>query len=72
LSAVQTPLAEMVNCYVTCPSDEIANEIAEVLVMDDYAESVNILPGIKSIYKEGGKTRTDNNQVLCVIKTTRD
>jgi uncharacterized protein involved in tolerance to divalent cations len=52
---------EMVNCYVTCPDDQVASEIAEILVNDDYASSVNIMPGIKSIYKEGGETKTANN-----------
>src|SRR5262249_49880501 len=55
----------------TAPDAEKAAEIARALVEDHLAACVNIVPGVRSIYRWEGKL-ADDAEVLCVIKTARD
>ena len=55
----------------TVPDAEKAAEIARVLVDDHLAACVNIVPGLRSIYRWEGKL-ADDAEVLCIIKTARD
>lgn len=55
----------------TAPSAEVAAEIAKALVEARAAACVNIVPGVRSIYRWEEKIQ-DEAEVLMVIKTTRD
>ena len=52
----------------TCPDEEVASQLASGLVEAHLAACVNILPGIRSIYRWQG-TVSDDSEVLMVIKT---
>ena len=55
----------------TFPSADKAAEIARVLVGEQLAACVNIVPGVRSIYHWQGELH-DDAEHLAVIKTTRD
>jgi len=56
-------------CYCTCPDAESATRIAEALVEKRLAACVNIVPGLRSVYRwQDGLERAD--EVLLMIKTT--
>jgi periplasmic divalent cation tolerance protein len=48
---------------------EQAAEAANVLVGEELAACVNILPGVTSIYRWEGEVQT-SSEVVCLIKTT--
>ena len=54
----------------TCPDEETARRLAGGLVEEKLAACVNVLPGIRSIYRWQGEVQ-DDAEVLMVIKTTR-
>jgi periplasmic divalent cation tolerance protein len=54
----------------TLPSAEAAAEMARKLVEERACACVNIVPGVRSIYRWDGKI-SDDAEVLCVIKTRR-
>uniref|UniRef100_A0A8C8VNQ8 CutA divalent cation tolerance homolog n=1 Tax=Pelusios castaneus TaxID=367368 RepID=A0A8C8VNQ8_9SAUR len=54
--------------FVTCPSEQVAKEIARALVEKHLAACVNIVPQITSIYEWKGKIEEDG-EVLLMIKT---
>ena len=54
-----------------CPDDDTAQLIARSLVESRLAASVNILPGLRSIYWWQGKV-TSAEEHLLLIKTRRD
>jgi len=56
--------------FCTCPSQEVAERIAEHLVAAELAACVNMLPGITSIYRWRGATHRDA-ELLLLIKTTQ-
>jgi periplasmic divalent cation tolerance protein len=53
----------------TCPTVEVAREIAATLVDDGAAACVNIVPGLTSVYRWQGETQADT-ELLLVVKTT--
>ncbi len=55
----------------TADSMELASRLAHALVEGGAAACVNIVPGIRSIYKWQGKM-CDDGELLLVIKTTED
>ncbi len=55
--------------YVTCKDEKEAEKIGRILVAERLAGCVNIIPGIKSIYRWQGKIVKDN-EALLVAKTT--
>jgi uncharacterized protein involved in tolerance to divalent cations len=57
--------------YVTCGSQDNAQEIAAALVQERLAACVNILPSIQSIYRWQDKLET-GNEYLLLIKTQHD
>jgi periplasmic divalent cation tolerance protein len=55
----------------TLPDAEQAAEIARVLVEEQLAACVNLVPGVRSIYRFEGVMQ-DEREVLAIIKTTRE
>jgi periplasmic divalent cation tolerance protein len=53
----------------TCPSEEVAEAVAQALIAEDHAACVNVVPGITSIYQWRNEIHRDS-EVLMVIKTT--
>ncbi len=56
---------------VTAPSQEKAAELAHALVGEKLAACVNIVPGLRSIYRWEGAVE-DAAEVLMLCKTTAD
>lgn len=56
---------------ITCPSNEVANDLASALVERRVAACVNVIPGITSIYRWQGEICRDP-EVLLIVKTTFD
>jgi len=54
----------------TMPDARKAAALAHALVSERLAACVNIVPGVRSIYRWNGKVQ-DDPEVLCVVKTTR-
>jgi periplasmic divalent cation tolerance protein len=61
----------MIVVLSTAPDVDLAVEIARTLVEERLAACVNVVPGLRSIYRWQGKA-CDETEVLCVIKTSRD
>ena len=55
---------------VTAPDAETGSRLAHVLVEERLAACVNLLPGVRSIYRWEGAV-SDDAEVLLVIKTAR-
>jgi periplasmic divalent cation tolerance protein len=61
-------MPEMLVILCTCPDEATAAKLAGGLVEEQLAACVNILPGIRSIYRWQGKISNDA-EVLMVIKS---
>jgi periplasmic divalent cation tolerance protein len=57
--------------YMTAPNDAEAHTIARVLVEERLAACVNILSGMRSVYRWEGEIQEDDEVVL-IAKTRRD
>jgi periplasmic divalent cation tolerance protein len=57
--------------FVTTPSSEEANRIAEAIVTQRLAACVNIVSAIQSIYRWEGKITRDQESLM-IIKTTEE
>ncbi len=55
---------------VTCPTDH-ASALAEILVGENHAACVNIIPKISSVYRWEGKMMRDE-EALLIIKTAAE
>lgn len=55
----------------TVPSEEVGVQIAQTLLSERLVACVNILPGVRSLYRYKGKLE-DDRELLLVIKTTDD
>jgi len=55
----------------TFPSPDVAANIAKTLVEEQLAACVNLVPGVRSIYRWEGKL-SDDEETLGIIKTTRE
>lgn len=59
---------DFIMIMVTVGKEEEATEIARLLVENKLAACVNILPGIRSIYRWQGEI-CDDSELICIIKT---
>lgn len=58
-------------CFCTCPDADSAQAIADALVEERLAACVNLVPGLRSVYRwQDRLERAD--EVLLVIKTVQD
>ncbi|MFT7622226.1 MAG: periplasmic divalent cation tolerance protein [Myxococcota bacterium] len=62
-----SPKAQVVFC--TCPDIEAANILAHALVSERLAACVNIVPGIRSVYRWQGEVHEDS-EFLLIAKTS--
>ena len=57
-------------CLTTCPDPDSAERLAEALVAEHLAACINLIPGLRSIYRWQDAIQRDA-EVLLLIKTTR-
>ncbi len=62
--------AELVLILVTVPNDAVADRIAHALVVEQLAACVNVVPGVRSIYKWEGEI-CNEGELQCLVKTRR-
>ena len=67
---VQDQDDDAIVCLVACPNDDVAEMLGRTLVVERLAACVNVIPGVRSIYRWRGSI-TDDVEVLCLVKTTR-
>jgi len=53
----------------TCPDAQVAERLARALVEESLAACVNIVPGLRSIYRWNAVVQSDE-EVLMIVKTT--
>ncbi len=61
---------EAIVVYITAPNEDEAAKIAKALVEERLAGCVNIVKGIRSIYRWQGRIE-DDSEVLMIAKTQR-
>jgi len=70
-AAAQVPITGVCVCYVTVPTDEVADMLSGLLVENGLAACVNQIPGVTSTYIWEGKVQKDTESLL-MIKTNRE
>ncbi|MBI4956183.1 MAG: divalent-cation tolerance protein CutA [Myxococcales bacterium] len=66
-----SPAADVAVFLTTLPTEEAAHGLARTLVEERLVACVNIVPGVRSVYRWQGKV-CDDAELLCVLKTARD
>jgi periplasmic divalent cation tolerance protein len=66
---LEGPLTDVRVVLVSCGSEEEALRIARTLVERRLAACVNVVPGIRSIYRWEGKVQDDREHLL-IVKTS--
>jgi periplasmic divalent cation tolerance protein len=61
-------VTDAIEVHVTMPDTERATSLARALVDEGLAACVNVVPGVRSIYRWQGKIE-ESDEVLCLIKT---
>lgn len=56
---------------ITAPNEDTAEKVAKALVEERLAACVNVLPGVRSIYRWQGRVE-DERELLLVVKTATD
>jgi periplasmic divalent cation tolerance protein len=62
---------EYIVVYITCPDEDSAEKIAGDLVKEQLAGCVNIIKGIRSIYRWEGRIE-DDSEALMIVKTRKE
>ena len=58
-------------CFCTCPDADSAERIAAALLAERLAACVNLLPGLRSVYRWQGKVEAAA-EVLLLVKTSAE
>ena len=61
-------MTDLLVVYVTAPDETVATHIARTLVEEELAACVNVVPGVRSIYRWQGAV-TEDAEILLVVKT---
>ena len=61
-------MADALELHVTAPDADVAARLGRALVEEGLCACVNIIPGLRSIYRWQGKI-CDDAEVLCLCKT---
>jgi len=57
--------------FVTAPSEDVGRSIAQALVDERLAACVNLVPGLRSVYRWEGTVQEDS-EVLLIVKSRAD
>jgi periplasmic divalent cation tolerance protein len=57
--------------FVTCADESVARNLAAAVLEPRLAACVNILPGVRSLYRWNGEIQ-DDAEVMCIMKTRAD
>ena len=69
---MQPSTSEFIVVYITAPSLEEAQSLAQALVREKLAACVNIIPGIQSVYQWDNAVQSDEELLLiCKSRTER-
>jgi periplasmic divalent cation tolerance protein len=63
--------SDVVVVFVTAPSEDVASALAKSVVGAGLAACVNIVPGLRSVYRWQGEVH-DEPELLLIMKTRRD
>jgi periplasmic divalent cation tolerance protein len=54
--------------FMTAPDADVAKRIGDTLVNEKLVACMNVVPGLRSLYRWKGQT-CDDSEVLCLLKT---